>query len=191
MRQKDEEKKGSKKVVIEIWADFCWFTRTTNPETTGITSAVLVLLPKGCLLLGQHAYQESERCCKRRYSRITGTRFHARSVFKLAAISGVSGWDHAHLPQRWAKCITQGSRPVTHPRVVATCCGLMVQEVPGNKMVLKVILWNTRSWNTGATGLRPTCASCGPLLHWIPQLTVANEGSLGVLTFPKHADVWI
>jgi len=33
------------------------------------------------------------------------------------------------------------------------------------------------------------CASCGPLLHGITQLTVADEGALGVLTFPKHADV--
>ena len=57
--------------------------------------------------------------------------------------------------------------------------------------VLQVNLWNARSWNPGDTSLTPTCASCGPFLHWIPQLTVANEGALGVLTFPEHADVGI
>lgn len=36
-----------------------------------------------------------------------------------------------------------------------------------------------------------TCAACGALLHWIAQLTVTDEGALGVLTVPKHADVCI
>lgn len=35
------------------------------------------------------------------------------------------------------------------------------------------------------------CASCGPLLHRVAQLAVANERALRVLTFPKHADVGI
>lgn len=60
------------------------------------------------------------------------------------------------------------------------------------QMILKVGLWNRRSQKAQRVlSLEPTCASRGPLLHGITQLTVANEGSLGVLTFPKHTDVWI
>lgn len=40
-------------------------------------------------------------------------------------------------------------------------------------------------------GLSPTCASRGPLLHRIAQLTMADERALRVLTLPEHADVGI
>lgn len=36
-----------------------------------------------------------------------------------------------------------------------------------------------------------TCAACGSLFDKVSQLTVADEGALGVLAVAVEADVWV
>lgn len=124
--------------------------------------------------------------------RAMGTRLHSYSLTLLQpTASPIVGGSDSVLPQRPAKSITHpiGHTLITH--TVTVWWQVTALRDAREQMMLKVGLWHLRSWNIENTSLKPTCTSCGPLLHWVTQLTVANEGSLCVLTFPKHADIWI